>query len=457
MPHAGTEAVLKTTVDPLLAKAGVALRESCKPAYAPPSLVRVVDWLHREIWDDVETELREEFLEEHGQAQKRYRELKLTAWNGPPPFWPRPHYWLRAKLLHTLEPADGNAFQVLQDPFALMIVVLKLTSMYGVNIMIQIVLFMLMDRDDEFQLVRFVLQFKGFQFFSTLFGLAYLGLKTFLIFMASAQAERLPDHGSSYDEHMALLATVAADSPGNALSFQFAAALEPVRLCLLYICLLMLVCDFTYGGTDAIHALEDVRIDAADGTLDGHHEPGHHRGFGFGRKDPQKQQGLRPHVHFSIGERRDMVAIAREKFGVQRRRGGGVLPHFLMCDAVLVIMIGVGCHFLITSNGWTFDDWITWTTLYYARLVYGLLSFPFLIFNVPALGRALHHAKPTAYDQGGALVPKLSNRDLKQMLAQQQGSHGWFHGFRPFHTEPSPAPAPVDHKAKRNGYHALEA
>ena len=106
VPHAGAEAVLKTTVDPLLAKAGVALRESCKPAYAPPSLVRVVDWLHREVWDDVETELREEFLEEHGQAQKHYRELKLTAWNGPPPFWPRPHYWLRAKLLHTLEPAD---------------------------------------------------------------------------------------------------------------------------------------------------------------------------------------------------------------------------------------------------------------------------------------------------------------------------------------------------------------
>ena len=34
---------------------------------------------------------------------------------------------------------------------------------------------------------------------------------------------------------------------------------------------------------------------------------------------------------------------------------------------------------------------------------YGLLSFPFLIFRLPLLGRGLVRALPTAYDQSGEM------------------------------------------------------
>ena len=51
--------------------------------------------------------------------------------------------------------------------------------------------------------------------------------------------------------------------------------------------------------------------------------------------------------------------------------------------------------------------WMLWTSLYFARLTYALLSLPFLIFLVPILGTSLHHAKPTAYDQAGLVVPTL--------------------------------------------------
>ena len=53
-------------------------------------------------------------------------------------------------------------------------------------------------------------------------------------------------------------------------------------------------------------------------------------------------------------------------------------------------------------------SWMLWTCAYYFRLIYSILSFPFLIFLIPIVGPSLHHAKPTAYDKQGMLVPKLT-------------------------------------------------
>ena len=48
------------------------------------------------------------------------------------------------------------------------------------------------------------------------------------------------------------------------------------------------------------------------------------------------------------------------------------------------------------------------------KLIWALLSFPYLIFLVPILGTALHGAKNTAYDQMGNLVPKLTDALIKR-------------------------------------------
>lgn len=42
----------------------------------------------------------------------------------------------------------------------------------------------------------------------------------------------------------------------------------------------------------------------------------------------------------------------------------------------------------------------------------GLVSFPFLIFNVPMLKDALVHVRPTAYDRAGKVVPLLSKHEI---------------------------------------------
>ena len=49
-------------------------------------------------------------------------------------------------------------------------------------------------------------------------------------------------------------------------------------------------------------------------------------------------------------------------------------------------------------------------------MVYGLLSFPFLLFVTPMVGQGLHRARATAYDEQGRLVPKLSDGMIKEKL-----------------------------------------
>ena len=46
--------------------------------------------------------------------------------------------------------------------------------------------------------------------------------------------------------------------------------MEPIRIGFVYIAFLMLVCGYAFGGKEEVLALEHVRIDAADGSLDGH-------------------------------------------------------------------------------------------------------------------------------------------------------------------------------------------
>jgi len=89
-------------------------------------------------------------------------------------------------------------------------------------------------------------------------------------------------------------------------------------------------------------------------------------------------------------------------------------------DLVIVGLLSTGTAILVLNQGWHWDDWILWTTLYNANLAYGLLSGPFVLFTVPVLGQALHHAKATGYDRSGMLVPKLSNSGLKQRIQHEQ-------------------------------------
>ena len=72
--------------------------------------------------------------------------------------------------------------------------------------------------------------------------------------------------------------------------------------------------------------------------------------------------------------------------------------------------------FKIHLNGYTPDHWMFWVSLYYMKLLFALLSFPFLLFAVPILGDVLTLAKPTGYDKSGVLCPRLSASQVARKI-----------------------------------------
>ena len=160
-----------------------------------------------------------------------------------------------------------------------------------------------------------------------------------------------------------------------------ALALEPLRVGLTYVCLLLLWCGATHGGKAEVHALEQVRVWARDDAS-------------------------------SLDD--GALRTARHKLGARVSRGGGQLPLFLCINALISVAVGAATALAIVHNGWGPADWIFWTVLYYSKMVYGLLSFPFLLFVTPMVGPALHRARATAYDEDGRLVPKLSDALIKE-------------------------------------------
>ena len=60
---------------------------------------------------------------------------------------------------------------------------------------------------------------------------------------------------------------------------------------------------------------------------------------------------------------------------------------------------------------------------YFAKILIGLLSAPFLILFIPVLSQALTHTTKTGYDRAGRCVPVLTKEEMEQryvILQQEQ-------------------------------------
>ena len=118
-------------------------------------------------------ELREKIvatLASGTQEDRYFREFRLKGWpKYHPRFWPKgacfpnPFNWLRARVLYALVPADASMWKVLRHPVGVIVFCCGMTSAYAISVWLFVLLFVLIDKRDEFQLVNFILKFKGFQ------------------------------------------------------------------------------------------------------------------------------------------------------------------------------------------------------------------------------------------------------------------------------------------------------
>jgi len=423
---------LEKSVMKVLTNAGEMVKEGAKAPGMPDFMNNYIDEAHEFLWDDVEKELLEGIMLKYGRADNEYKQTSLAFWaDTRPTFWPKGETfpwvwrWARARFLHATQPADCTLFQNLREAGPLMLTVISLYPLTSVPLFFFTLIFI--NKTDEFQLVNFILKFKGAQFISAgIIPAAQTGMKLFFSCFKNV-AVNDHDYESLLPEGMCVI-TAPGPSKWHLL------VLEPLRIVLLYIAAYLLY-KGGYGGIEEIKALEAARTDAADGCLDGVvdkkvlKEKGKEaRGQGTPRNhagahaDPRSaspvEHSSTPRDHrekeeITFEAKNAAIGIARLQYKA-KVCNGFMLPSFLLYDfcVVLTLTFAFGMALFSVEE----PGWMVWTCAYYFRMIYSVFSFPFLVFLIPIVGPSLHHAKPTAYDKQGMLVPKLNTGQIKLMM-----------------------------------------
>ena len=368
--------------------------------YMPEILKRVI----RKAWeltcDEMNAELVEEVLDMFGQADRQLAKYRLDGWPGPPRLWyfgdagvstceATRRFWLgmRAKFLYAQIPADASTWKVVRDPLGFVILALKMQPIS--SLFAFFATFVLIERDDEYQLVRFILKVKAASFFSQ-------GI--------------VPAVALGMGYHRCLLSSGAGcvdSSPASSPTFPLYIASTVGQLCLIWWCFGLLACKQAYGGKENIQALEYVRLDVADGKMDGAVTEAHIRKLSKVRGAEAAAPSCAIHVH----QVRDAIEAQRRRRQASRRMGG-YLPYFMLFDLFVLIALVLGWIVGFVYNyGLDPQDPIFWSSLYDLKMLYGLGSFPFLLFQIYPIGEALHEAQATGYDQSGQLVRCLYTSD----------------------------------------------
>ena len=409
-----------------------------------------------------------------------YARYLLSNWTREYPyFWPpgkclpRPYTWMRARVLHALYPADLTLCQKMSSPIYIGILLLKFSSYYAVPVFA--FTFFLIDKRDEYQIVMFILAFKQYQFLTGVYYACSLATTFFFCLEKTDYILGVPR---------------ACDADTGIVDHDniFAIAMEVPRLVLISSAWLLLTCGYAKGvratradgpvprasrgryrlastflvwpppwqGPGELLALEEVRLDVADGSLDG---------FADTQKVASMGQ-VEGNRELRASEIDAAVAHARKRFGAQTALGN-YLPAFMLVDLIFLIVITIYMvgHFLFARidaieqiEGYSFnstlvkhlgdDEMAFWTMAYYIKIFCAraaerrtwnvrrrtlmkasvrapamadaLCAFPFLLFFIPILGQALHGARPTAYDMNGLLTPLLSASNIKKKQNQDK-------------------------------------
>ncbi|KAL1507108.1 hypothetical protein AB1Y20_007964 [Prymnesium parvum] len=404
------DAALSAQVDRMLSSVGRYMSNSLVDPYAPSFVNSIYETVWHELWADIQHELKVSVMESltYGDEEDRlFREFRLKGWpTSGPPFWPKGsmcpkgYTWFRANVLYSVLPADGTTWSVLRTPTGFIVFCIGMTSAYAANVWLFVILFFLIDKRDEFQLVNFILKFKGFQAVSAL--------------ISAASASSAMYHCTVVSNGV----TCPVEAPGNYHMFVYAAVMEPVRIVLVWVAFSLLWFGYAHGGKEEILALENVRQDMADGKLDGVRDLKALR---------EQDTELDRHEAEASAEYEIDAAVqrARKKFSTFRRTGG-FLPYFLVYDLLAAAYVA-WCYGLdLLTNGFTPYDpntaWKLWTTIFFAKNQYALMAFPFLIFSMPVIGRALTKTKTTGYDKRGMLCAGLSSGQIKKVFNDRQES-----------------------------------
>mmetsp|Transcript_121251 Transcript_121251/g.350152 ORF Transcript_121251/g.350152 Transcript_121251/m.350152 type:complete len:512 (+) Transcript_121251:79-1614(+) len=355
---------------PLRKQVLLAIKDATKASLAndPDMCLELQAWIRNgvdDLWRDVEREVELAVQDaRHGVVEGRHawKDIEdLRAHGEPPP--PYSFLAFRAWVLYHTLPFDKSIFGSVKD--ATYWLLASFSMIPAVRILYYAMTLFLIyypGQPDEYQLVQFILQLKATQFLSSGIGLAFLGgLQYFMCVRKDGHS--CDEYGPGASMHPAW---GAFDIVGNSV--------------LIWASFLILPYSVSVAGLRmSVGEVSDASDDEE------------------AAEDPQRSCCCR---------------------GMQDTSRGGRLRGLLWYDfwcfvlSELVLACMLLWHFYaegFTSAG-VFLHIFAWefkASLYWARVLYSLLAFPFLVFNVPVLSSILTHTVPTGYNRNGAAVAWL--------------------------------------------------
>jgi len=252
-----------------------------------------------------------------GPVPGDYSKFLLKSWATEyPPWWREDEDWpqlytaFRARVLHALYPADRTLLMRVTNPIYLFVMMLKFNTYTVVPVFA--FQFLMIEKKDEFQLIGYILSFKVYQFLTGVYYACSLAT-TFYVCLGStgyvAGEPRTCDAMTGIDTEPAQVATVS----------------EIFRYLLIVAAAFLLHSGYARGGTGELKALAEVRIDVADGSLDGFADTG--------RVEMDLVRGTKRCRHVTASELAWAIERARVKFNAEPA-DGNYLPSFLVLDSV---------------------------------------------------------------------------------------------------------------------------
>eukprot|EP00929_Paragymnodinium_shiwhaense_P057503 TRINITY_DN28790_c0_g1_i1.p1 TRINITY_DN28790_c0_g1~~TRINITY_DN28790_c0_g1_i1.p1 ORF type:complete len:442 (-),score=56.74 TRINITY_DN28790_c0_g1_i1:338-1663(-) len=257
----------------------------------------------------------------------------------------------RAFMLYHLLPYDISIFGQFKDPIFWILTAVSLITFYGVRIVFFFVVFLMIMAGrpaDEYQLTGYILAFKGTQFLSSGVCMAVMAAVRYYMCV-------LPD-----GTH-----TCAENGPGATQ-------------------------DIVSGAIDILGSC--ILVWAAFAAL--------------------------PFSVRSAGMRDEFGDAPQDE--KQTQRGGRLarlLTWDLVCFALSLLLLAAMTYFGASEThksakpdqgeyvAYIQDSWQFRTSVFFARVFYSILSFPFILFMIPGLNGVLTHTTATGYNRQGICVP----------------------------------------------------
>jgi len=337
-----------------------------------PWAKRVVGTIVDIVWVDVKLEASEKL-----KAALLEKE-KID--HGSPPCFGGPA-WMRAFILYHFLPYDKAIWGQLRDPGWWLLTIITMLPIFAVRTIFFTVLLVCLacpHRPDEFQLVKYVMRFKGSQFITGGFiaglrgAFEYLNCVTFSntenAEIMGADLNKLDDDDWKNNYH-----SCDETGPGTMMGTGVPELVFELVGGIICVWVALFLTQYSVQHKPAFVAERKAAAAAGEAAVDDE-DTGARGCCGCG---PRRTSDRRTTLIYLLY--------------------GDMLAFFI---AVAFLYIGSSSSGGLKPSAWQFQ-----TNLYWANVIYSMLAFPFFPFQLPLLNKALTHAEHTGFNVNGVCMP----------------------------------------------------